>query len=190
MSPPAADVDLAVLPAEEQGKVQSKGQSAVVEDLSLRPAEKQARVQNKVEPKAVEGLSVRRAGEELKVLSKEQPVVHNNLAVQPVGEELKETNEKQPAANADLVVPPVEQHSKIPANELSAAVDSLTDEQLKVSTKEHNANRLVGPLKSSGSLDSYEHFDVTPVIGEEFSKLQLSEILSDNNKIRDLAILS
>ncbi|KAF2793928.1 alpha-ketoglutarate-dependent sulfonate dioxygenase [Melanomma pulvis-pyrius CBS 109.77] len=80
-----------------------------------------------------------------------------------------------PAADVDLGQP--------------VAVDSLTDEQLKVPTKENNSNRLAGPLKSSGSLDSYEHFDVTPVIGAEFPKLQLSEILSNDNKIRDLAIL-
>ena len=45
-----------------------------------------------------------------------------------------------------------------------------------------------GPLKYSGSLDKYERFDVTPTIGREFPKLQLSEILSDDKKIRDLAI--
>lgn len=45
------------------------------------------------------------------------------------------------------------------------------------------------PLAYSGTLDSYESFDVTNVIGREFPKLQLSEILSDDAKIRDLAIL-
>lgn len=44
------------------------------------------------------------------------------------------------------------------------------------------------PLKYSGSLDAFEHFDVTSVIGREFPKLQLSEILEDDAKIRDLAI--
>lgn len=48
---------------------------------------------------------------------------------------------------------------------------------------------LSGPLKYSGSLDSYDHFDVTAVIGREFPKLQLNEILSDDIKIRDLAVL-
>lgn len=50
-------------------------------------------------------------------------------------------------------------------------------------------SRLSGPLTYSGSLDSYDHFDLTAVIGREFPKLQLSEILSDDDKIRDLAIL-
>lgn len=44
------------------------------------------------------------------------------------------------------------------------------------------------PLKYSGSLDEYEQFDVTSVIGREFPKAQLSEILKDDKKIRDLAI--
>jgi hypothetical protein len=45
------------------------------------------------------------------------------------------------------------------------------------------------PLKYSGSLDSFEHFDVTAVIGREFPKLQLSQIIEDDVKIRDLAII-
>lgn len=52
-----------------------------------------------------------------------------------------------------------------------------------------SASRLTGPLTYSGSLDSYEQFDVTGVIGREFPSLQLSEILHDDTKIRDLAIL-
>lgn len=50
-------------------------------------------------------------------------------------------------------------------------------------------SRLSGPLKYSGSLDDYESFDVTAVIGREFPKLQLTEILNDDNKLRDLAVL-
>jgi hypothetical protein len=45
------------------------------------------------------------------------------------------------------------------------------------------------PLEYSGSLDHYESFDVTSVIGREFPKLQLTDILSDDAKVRDLAIL-
>jgi hypothetical protein len=75
-----------------------------------------------------------------------------------------------PAADVDLAVRPAEP-------------------QLKVPTKETSGSRIATPLKYSGSLDQYKHFDVTPVIGEEFPELQLTEILSDENKIRDLAIL-
>lgn len=44
------------------------------------------------------------------------------------------------------------------------------------------------PLKYSGSLDEYKSFDVTPIIGREFSDVQLTDILSDDQKLRDLAI--
>jgi len=45
------------------------------------------------------------------------------------------------------------------------------------------------PLSYSGTLDNYESFDVTSVIGREFPKIQITDILSDDGKIRDLAIL-
>jgi len=45
------------------------------------------------------------------------------------------------------------------------------------------------PLQYSGALDKYESFDLTSVIGREFPKVQLTEILEDDAKIRDLAIL-
>lgn len=49
------------------------------------------------------------------------------------------------------------------------------------------------PLKSSGSLDKFEQDDVTPVIGTEFPKVNLVELLNAPNSdelIRDLAIKS
>lgn len=45
------------------------------------------------------------------------------------------------------------------------------------------------PIPYSGSLDRYESFDVTTPIGREFPKLQVSEILEDDVKIRDLGVL-
>jgi hypothetical protein len=45
------------------------------------------------------------------------------------------------------------------------------------------------PLSYEGTLDSYESFDVTGVIGREFPTLQLTDILNDDAKIRDLAVL-
>jgi hypothetical protein len=44
------------------------------------------------------------------------------------------------------------------------------------------------PLKYSGSLDEYKSFDVTPIIGREFPEVQLTDILNDEQKLRDLAI--
>ncbi|KAF5533868.1 taurine dioxygenase [Fusarium napiforme] len=52
-----------------------------------------------------------------------------------------------------------------------------------------STSRLDGPLSYTGSLDAEEQFDVTAVIGREFPQLQLSEILKDDNKLRDLAVL-
>lgn len=49
------------------------------------------------------------------------------------------------------------------------------------------------PLKLSGALDKYEHFDVTPVIGREFVDVNLVELLrapDSDELIRDLAITS
>ncbi|OGM48528.1 taurine catabolism dioxygenase TauD [Aspergillus bombycis] len=57
------------------------------------------------------------------------------------------------------------------------------------SSKPHDASRLNGPLKYSGSLDQYEAFDLTAAIGREFSMVQLSEILHDDVKIRDLGVM-
>jgi hypothetical protein len=45
------------------------------------------------------------------------------------------------------------------------------------------------PLKYSGSLDEYQSLDITPVIGREFPTLELTDILDDDRKLRDLAIL-
>lgn len=58
------------------------------------------------------------------------------------------------------------------------------------SSKSASASRLAHPLKYSGTLDAYESFDLTPVIGREFPKLQLSDILHDDAKIRDLGTIS
>ena len=75
-----------------------------------------------------------------------------------------------------------------PAADVDLASHPQVDEY-KVAAKSKATSRLTEPLKSSEGLDQYEHFDVTPVIGEEFPKLQLSEILSDDEKIKDLAVL-
>lgn len=45
------------------------------------------------------------------------------------------------------------------------------------------------PLEYSGSLDEFISFEVTPLLGTEFSELQVASILGDDNKLRDLAIL-
>ncbi len=72
-----------------------------------------------------------------------------------------------------------------PPAALIDVANPLPDIHIKTSA----SSRLAGPLRYSGSLDSYEQFDVTAVIGHEFPKLQISDILHDDAKIRDLAIL-
>ncbi|KAH6686777.1 hypothetical protein F5X68DRAFT_134700 [Plectosphaerella plurivora] len=81
-----------------------------------------------------------------------------------------------PAADIDTQVLPQDQPIEVKPSKAN-------------NTKTSTSNKLNGPIKYSGSLDSFESFDVTAVIGREFPGLQLSEILHDDNKIRDLAIL-
>jgi alpha-ketoglutarate-dependent taurine dioxygenase len=49
--------------------------------------------------------------------------------------------------------------------------------------------RLAGPLAYAGTLDSFTHADVTPVIGREFTGLDVQELLKgSDDQIRDLAV--
>lgn len=51
--------------------------------------------------------------------------------------------------------------------------------------------RLQKPLAYSGTLDSFKHRDVTPVIGREFEGLQSTDLLKwGDDMIKDLAITS
>lgn len=64
-----------------------------------------------------------------------------------------------------------------------AEVDSFPSKR-KISTK---------PLKSSGSIDAFKHFDSTPAIGREYPESQLAEWINSPNAdtlLRDLAITS
>jgi len=50
--------------------------------------------------------------------------------------------------------------------------------------------RCVEPMKNSGSLNQYDHNDLTPVIGREFF-LQATDLLKgDEQLIKDLAVTS
>jgi hypothetical protein len=49
------------------------------------------------------------------------------------------------------------------------------------------------PLKNSGSLDAFKHFDSTPAIGREYPESQLAEWITSTNAdalLRDLAVTS
>ncbi|TKW51710.1 Alpha-ketoglutarate-dependent taurine dioxygenase [Colletotrichum tanaceti] len=68
-----------------------------------------------------------------------------------------------------------------PASGLSAQEEELPE--VRTDHKE--------PLKKSGVLDQFEHFDVTPIIGREYPTVDLKELLRAPNSddlIRDLAI--
>lgn len=71
----------------------------------------------------------------------------------------------------------------------TAEIDLVSSLDYGYGSSKTSGTRLSGPLKYSGSLDEHKSFDVTNVIGREFPELQLTEILSDDVKIRDLAIL-
>jgi hypothetical protein len=50
-------------------------------------------------------------------------------------------------------------------------------------------SRLLEPLSYSGSLDSYKHQDVTPVLGREYEGLQVTDLLNwGDEMIKDLAV--
>lgn len=52
-------------------------------------------------------------------------------------------------------------------------------------------SKCVKPLINSGSLDKFNHADLTPVIGREFTGFQVVDFLgADQQLIRDLAITS
>jgi hypothetical protein len=51
--------------------------------------------------------------------------------------------------------------------------------------------RLTNPLSYSGTLDQFQHQDLTPVIGREFVGLQVTDLLNGSDEaIRDLAVTS
>jgi hypothetical protein len=71
----------------------------------------------------------------------------------------------------------------------NAMAPSAIDSDLPISTK----GAVRSPLRLSGALDSYESFDVTPIIGREFPTAKLVEWLEAPNSdelLRDLAITS
>jgi hypothetical protein len=70
-----------------------------------------------------------------------------------------------------------------------AALEVQDQGQLLVATKSVHRE----PLQLSKALDEYENFDITPIIGREFPKANLSDWLNAPNAdelIRDLAITS
>jgi alpha-ketoglutarate-dependent taurine dioxygenase len=102
-----------------------------------------------------------------------------------------------PSATTENTVPVpsaqkvAEAQSKTPAYKVrtlggSGAAIPTADEQLPELRTDHRE-----PLKLSGALDKYEHFEVTPTIGREYANVNLAELLKAPNSddlLRDLAI--
>jgi hypothetical protein len=114
-----------------------------------------------------------------------KPATDAGLDVKPVTvQEDRPLEDDKPTADAPLEVKPVE------SKEDAAISDGKTerrDSGVEANT-ESLVNSLDAPLKYSGTLDQYKSVEVTPVIGREYPEVQLSEILKDDEKIRDLAI--
>ena len=76
-----------------------------------------------------------------------------------------------------------------PAEQATPPAEGIEKNAVKETTKDFPK-----PLQLSGALDAYaESFDVTPVIGREFPKVNLVEVLNAPNSdelLRDLAITS
>ncbi len=89
-----------------------------------------------------------------------------------------------PAANSDLMPTTGAVHGA-----KAALAPNKHREVLARLNNPTTRSRLTAPLEYSGSLDSYEYFDPTTATGREFPKLKLSEILHDDDKVRDLAIM-
>lgn len=70
-----------------------------------------------------------------------------------------------------------------------AAIETAIASEVTNGVKNSPVSALREPLKYSGSLDEYGSFNVTNIVGKEFPTLQLSSIVHNDNKVRDLAIL-
>jgi hypothetical protein len=76
-----------------------------------------------------------------------------------------------------------------PSADVATSVPSVLGEPIISQDLKKKSQFYPTAQKYSGTLDEYESFDVTAVIGKEFPKVQLSTLLADDKKIRDLAIL-
>ncbi|WVQ68007.1 uncharacterized protein L199_006213 [Kwoniella botswanensis] len=88
---------------------------------------------------------------------------------------------------APIAIAPIEALPASPLLDLKQNNNAMTDPDQVA------RNTLARPLKYTGLLEKYSHFEVTPSIGREFGPdLQLSQILNAancNDLIRDLAVL-
>lgn len=71
----------------------------------------------------------------------------------------------------------------------SATIDHPHGKDAIVGGHPDSRPRLAKPLTYTGTLDSFQQFDVTPVIGREYSGLHLRDLLKGSDEqMRDLAL--
>lgn len=122
-----------------------------------------------------------------------QEVIAKALPIQTVTE-VTEVTTPEPAPETlevkPIAAPVVDAPKEAPTEEAKplAAVPNGASDGLPARLENH-----VEPLKLSGALDQFNSFDVTPVIGREFSGVDLVKWLRAPNSdelLRDLAITS
>ena len=109
--------------------------------------------------------------------------IHEKVAAVSLKEVKDDSVVKSKDASAPAVQEPVSEKVKV-----DDAPKSTVQESTPAVKTQHKE-----PLKLSGALDAFESFDVTPVIGREFSGVNLAEWLRAPNTdelLRDLAITS
>ena len=122
-----------------------------------------------------------------------QEVIAKALPIQTVTEvtapePAPETLEVKPVDAPAVEAPVVDTPNEAPAEAKPIAVPNGTSDELPARLENH-----VEPLKLSGALDQFNSFDVTPVIGREFSGVDLVKWLRAPNSdelLRDLAVTS
>lgn len=75
---------------------------------------------------------------------------------------------------------------------MPAALDTSNGSTIRGGSEQARP-RISKPLVYSGTLDSFTHNDLTPVIGREYKGLQVNDLLAANNGndlIKDLAVTS
>jgi hypothetical protein len=70
------------------------------------------------------------------------------------------------------------------------AIDTQNGSQVPYSNGHKNTNTVKLPLDPNGSLDSYNHIDLTPCIGREFPTANLVDMMNAPNSDELLAELA
>jgi hypothetical protein len=117
-----------------------------------------------------------------------QEVITKVLPIQTVTEVTTPEPAPETLEVKPIDVPVVDALKEAPAEAKPLAVSNGASDKLPARLENH-----VEPLKLSGALDQFNSFDVTPVIGREFSGVDLVKWLRAPNSdelLRDLAITS